>query len=116
MIKFFATKAFRAAALGGLLSLGAAAQANAFGYDDYIGSIELFGGSYCPRGTAEARGQLLDITSNQILYSVLGTAYGGDGRTTFGLPDLRDKVPMASTDQRYGKYCIVVEGVYPSRD
>ena len=60
----------------------------------FIGELMLFGGNYCPRGWANADGQLLAINSNQALFSLFGTMYGGDGRTTFGLPDLRGRVPQ----------------------
>lgn len=58
----------------------------------YLGSICVFGFNFCPRGTAEANGQLLPISQNSALFSLLGTFYGGDGRTTFALPDLRGRV------------------------
>ncbi len=54
----------------------------------------MFGGNFAPRGWALCDGQLLPINSNQALFSLLGTTYGGDGRTTFGLPDLRGRVSM----------------------
>jgi microcystin-dependent protein len=54
----------------------------------------LFGGNFCPRGYAAANGQLISIASNSALFSLLGTQFGGDGRTTFGLPDLRGRVPV----------------------
>ena len=55
----------------------------------------MFGGNFAPRGWARCQGQLLSIANNQALFSILGTTYGGDGRTTFGLPDLRGRVPMS---------------------
>ena len=60
----------------------------------YIGQIFLFAGNFAPRGSAFCNGQLLPINQNQALFSLLGTTYGGDGRTTFALPDLRGRVPM----------------------
>ena len=54
----------------------------------------MFGGNFAPRGWAFCDGQLLPISQNTALFSLLGTTYGGDGRTTFGLPDLRGRVPM----------------------
>ena len=54
----------------------------------------MFGGNFAPRSWAFCDGQLLAINSNQALFSILGTTYGGDGRTTFGLPDLRGRVSM----------------------
>ncbi len=59
-----------------------------------IGSIGLFGGNFAPRSWALCQGQLLAISSNSALFSILGTIYGGDGRTTFGLPDLRGRIPI----------------------
>ena len=54
----------------------------------------MFGGNFAPRGWALCDGQLLTISGNQALFSLLGTIYGGDGRTTFGLPELRGRAPM----------------------
>jgi len=59
-----------------------------------IGEIRMFAGNFAPRGWALCEGQLLPISSNQALFSILGTTYGGDGRTTFALPDLRGRVPL----------------------
>ncbi|MCB1860779.1 MAG: phage tail protein [Gammaproteobacteria bacterium] len=60
----------------------------------FIGEIVMFGGNFAPRSWALCDGQLLSISQNTALFSILGTTYGGDGRTTFGLPDLRGRVPM----------------------
>jgi len=54
--------------------------------EPFIAQIMMFGGNFAPRGWAFCEGQLLPINSNQALFSLLGTTYGGDGRTTFGLP------------------------------
>ena len=62
--------------------------------EPFLGTIALFGFYFNPRGWAKCDGQLLSIASNQALFSLLGTYYGGDGRTTFGLPDLRGRVPI----------------------
>ncbi|WP_298511756.1 phage tail protein [uncultured Kordia sp.] len=59
--------------------------------DPFIGEIVMFGGNFAPRGWALCNGQLLAISSNSALFSILGTTYGGDGRTTFALPDLRGR-------------------------
>lgn len=59
-----------------------------------IGEIAMFGGNFAPRSWALCNGQLLTINQHQALFSILGTTYGGDGRTTFGLPDLRGRVPI----------------------
>ena len=56
----------------------------------------MFGGNFAPRNWALCEGQILPIMQNQALYSILGTMYGGDGRTTFALPDLRGRVPVSA--------------------
>jgi microcystin-dependent protein len=62
--------------------------------EGFIGEVKMFGGNFAPRSWALCQGQLLSISQNQALFSILGTTYGGDGRTTFGLPDLRGRVAM----------------------
>lgn len=62
--------------------------------EPFLGEITMFCGNFAPRGWAFCNGQLLAISQNQALFSILGTTYGGDGRTTFGLPDLRGRVPI----------------------
>ncbi len=54
----------------------------------------MVGGNFAPRGWAFCNGSLLPISTNTALFSILGTTYGGDGRVTFGLPDMRDRAPM----------------------
>ena len=60
----------------------------------FIGEVRMFSFNFPPRGWAQCSGQLLAINQNQALFSILGTTYGGDGRTTFALPDLRGRVPV----------------------
>ena len=60
----------------------------------FLGEIRAIGFNFAPRGWAECAGQLLPISQNSALFSLLGTMYGGDGRSTFGLPDLRGRVPI----------------------
>ncbi|MEM8618040.1 MAG: tail fiber protein [Pseudomonadota bacterium] len=62
--------------------------------EPFIGQIQAFGFNFAPRGWALCNGQLLAINSNTALFSLIGTFYGGDGRTTFALPDLRGRSPM----------------------
>ena len=62
--------------------------------EPFIGEIQVFPFGFAPRGWAQCNGQLLPINQNQALFSLLGTTYGGDGQTTFALPDLRGRVPM----------------------
>jgi len=67
----------------------------------YLGEIRPFGFNFCPKGWASAEGQILPIAQNTALFSLYGTTYGGDGRTTFGIPDLRGRMAMG-TGTGYG--------------
>ena len=62
--------------------------------EPYLGEMRMVGFDWAPRGWARCDGQLLAINQYQSLYSLLGTTYGGDGRTTFGLPDMRGRAPV----------------------
>jgi microcystin-dependent protein len=94
------------------LSLGLGAPATAQSGDNFLGDIVMTGYTFCPRTMADANGQLLPISQYDALFSLLGTTYGGDGRTTFALPDMRGRapvhtgqgpgLPMARLGQRYG--------------
>ncbi|WP_271438521.1 phage tail protein [Pontixanthobacter luteolus] len=84
---------FGAAALSLSMTLPATS-ANAQASEPFIGQLAMVGFNFCPRGWANADGTLLSINQYQALFSLLGTQYGGDGRTTFALPDLRSRVPI----------------------
>lgn len=108
--------------------------------EPFIGEVTIFGGNFAPRGWAFCDGQLLAISSNSALFSLIGTIYGGDGRTTFGLPDLRNRVPIHAGSPPGGSairlgqkgskvesgtdlpgslgvnYVIATTGTYPSRN
>jgi microcystin-dependent protein len=60
----------------------------------YFGEIRPFGFNFAPTGWAQCNGQLMSIAQNQALFAILGTTYGGDGRSTFALPDLRGRMPV----------------------
>lgn len=62
--------------------------------EPFIGQITLFAGNFAPRGWMFCQGQLLSIATNTALFSILGTTYGGNGQTTFALPDLRGRAPV----------------------
>ena len=62
--------------------------------DPFVAEIRIFGFNFAPRGWATCDGQILPISQNTALFSLLGTMYGGNGQTTFALPDLRGRVPM----------------------
>ena len=76
----------------------------------FLGEVWLFAGNFAPRGTLPAHGQLISIRDNDILFSLLGTTYGGDGRISFGLPDMRGLEPAGVN------YVICMAGTYPSRN
>ncbi|MBA6155606.1 phage tail protein [Tenacibaculum sp. S7007] len=77
--------------------------------EGFLGEVKMFAGNFAPRGWAFCDGQLLAISQNTALFSILGTTYGGDGRTTFALPDLRGRVSIGPrrgpglTDYRLGQ-------------
>jgi len=62
--------------------------------DEYLGIIKIFGGNFAPRGWAMCQGQNIAISANTALFSILGTTYGGNGQSTFALPDLRGRAPI----------------------
>lgn len=62
--------------------------------DPFIGEIRIFGGNFAPVGWEFCNGQLLPISENDVLFALLGTTYGGDGQSTFALPDLRGRLPI----------------------
>lgn len=63
--------------------------------EPFIGEIRMFGGNFAPKGWAFCDGRLLAIATNSALFAILGTTFGGNGTTTFALPDLRGRVPMS---------------------
>jgi microcystin-dependent protein len=60
----------------------------------YVGEIRMFGGNFAPVGWMLCQGQLLPISENETLFNLIGTTYGGDGQSTFGLPNLQSRVPI----------------------
>jgi len=67
--------------------------------DQYVGEIRMFSGQYAPVGWELCNGQLLPITGNEALYSLIGILYGGDGQTNFAVPDLRGRLPIHNSSQ-----------------
>ena len=62
--------------------------------EPFIGEIRMFGGNFAPAGWAFCQGQLMPISENDALFTLIGTTYGGDGQETFGIPDLQGRAPM----------------------
>ena len=89
----------------------AAREAPRRGSEPFIGEIMLVGFTFAPRGWAFAEGQLLPIAQYSALFSLLGTNYGGDGRSTFGLPDMRGLEPLCGSM----RWVIALQGLFPSR-
>lgn len=104
--------------------------------DPTIGEIRMFAGNFAPLGWAICDGQLLSISENDTLFTIIGTTYGGDGQTTFGLPDLRGRAPVhqggslvlgqqaapsAATGQQQSpswlgiNFIIALQGIYPTQ-
>ena len=67
--------------------------------EPFVAEIRLFGFNFAPTGWAQCNGQILPIAQNTALFSLLGTNYGGDGRVTFALPDLRGRTTIGSSDK-----------------
>jgi microcystin-dependent protein len=84
---------FRSLAFGLLVGI-ALVPRPAFAQDPFIGEIRWVGFNFAPRGWASCNGQILSIAQNTALFSLLGTTYGGNGQTTFALPDMRGRVPL----------------------
>ncbi len=78
--------------------------------EPFIGQIQLFPYNYAPERWAFCEGQIMSIAQNTALYALIGTQFGGDGKTTFALPDLRGKEPAPDMH-----YCIALDGYFPSR-
>jgi len=64
--------------------------------EPYVGEIRMFGGNFAPAGWSFCDGQLMPISQNDVLFTIIGTTYGGDGQETFALPNLQSRVPMHS--------------------
>ena len=78
--------------------------------DQFIAEIRIFPWNFAPRGWADCNGQLVAISQNTALFALLGTTYGGNGQTTFALPDLRAVAPNGLT------YSICMQGIFPSQN
>lgn len=117
------------------------AQAESVNVDRYLGEVFMVGFTFCPRGTTEAKGQMMPIRDYQALFSLYGTTYGGDGRTTFALPNLQGSAPIgfgnytglptyyqgaqgiiksSEGDPQLRslamRYCVVLDGFFPARN
>ena len=69
--------------------------------EPFLAEVKMFGFNFPPRGWAQCDGQILPINQNQSLFSLLGTVYGGDGRTSFALPDMRGRTPFHPNDATF---------------
>lgn len=78
--------------------------------EPFIGQIQLFPYSFVPAQWRACDGSSVDIAQNQVLYALIGTTFGGNGTTTYNLPDLQGKAPAEGLT-----YCIAMSGIFPSR-
>ncbi|WP_370178689.1 phage tail protein [Alteriqipengyuania sp.] len=85
-----------ALALSAMVGLSFGVSTPAAAQEPYLGQIQQFGFNFCPRGWMSTSGQILPISQYTALFSLLGTTYGGDGRTTFALPDLRGRTMIGT--------------------
>jgi microcystin-dependent protein len=79
----------------------------------FIGQIMIFSGNFCPQGWAMTNGQIMSISQNAALFSILGTMYGGNGQSTFELPIIK---PIITVSGQAFTTCIALQGVFPSRN
>jgi microcystin-dependent protein len=101
---------FAIALNGALCLIPGTARAQAL--NPFVGEIATFAFNFCPLGWAPLNGQLLPISQNQALFALLGTTYGGDGKTTFALPTAK---PIFTATEATFTQCIALQGVFPSR-
>jgi microcystin-dependent protein len=97
------------AVLGGVQPAAAVSQ-------PYIGERMIFAGDFCPVGWMELNGQLLSISPYQILFNLIGAAYGGDGQSTFALPNAKPIFTAIGPNGQNNvgvKQCIAIEGIFP---
>src|SRR5262249_47028571 len=106
----------KAVLFGATALLASAATFPAFAQSEpFLGQVATFAFSFCPKGWAPLNGQLLPINQNQALFALLGTTYGGDGKTTFALPNGR-AVFTVSPGSPQLLQCIALAGVFPSQN
>lgn len=117
------TKVQKAAlAVAALVAAAAPAPPAAAASEPYLGEIMFVAFGFCPRGWADADGQLLPINQNQALFALLGTRYGGNGQTHFKLPHLRKQVVAQERRDdgtkvtRVLRPCIALQGIFPSAE
>ena len=105
----------RAAVLCVALCLGTATHPRPAmaGANPFLGEVETFAFNFCPVGWTTLNGQVLPISQNAALFSLLGTTYGGDGRTTFALPTAK---PIFTATGAPLLQCIALQGIFPSRN
>jgi microcystin-dependent protein len=90
----------RLVATAALSALGFLGVRAAFAQEQYVGEIRLFGLNFCPTQWVAANGQTMNINANPALFALYGTTYGGDGRTTFGIPNLQGRAAVGANTQQ----------------
>lgn len=98
-------KSFVASAALASSALAVSTPAHA-GFEPYVGDIVAYGFNFCPVGWFSASGQILPISQYEVLYALIGTTYGGDGQTTFALPDMRGRAVVGDGSSPFGTYVL----------
>lgn len=98
------------AAVAAVPAVATTADESMFGTGAFVGEVSMFAGNFAPRGWAFCEGQSVSVQQNAALFAILGTTYGGDGKTNFKLPDLRKQANRLGV-----KYIIAIQGVFPPR-
>lgn len=102
-------------AIAAAISIAASAMP-AQAQDNYLGQVLATAANFCPRGTLPADGRLLPISEYAALFALMGTTYGGDGRTTFALPNLEGALKSQNEGKAEVRHCVVAVGIFPSRN
>lgn len=82
--------------------------------EGYMAQIIMFAGNFAPANWAFCNGQLVQISENTALFALLGTIYGGDGQTTFALPDFRGRIPVGSGSNAFGTFVVGEQAGFPT--
>lgn len=84
--------------------------------DPILGQVQLFAFNFAPMGWTLCDGKILNVTQNQALFSLLGFTYGGNGSTTFAVPNLMNACPVPAAGSSFNCYYIATAGLYPTRE
>jgi microcystin-dependent protein len=101
------------AGIGAAMALCASPSGASAQSEPFLAQIMIFAGNFCPQGWAMTNGQIMSISQNTALFSLLGTMYGGNGQSTFALPIIK---PIITVSGQAFTTCIALQGIFPSRN